>query len=243
MPSSFCPLAGERRRRVVGDGGREQRDVDVHERNRRVEHRLGRRGRDHLDPVWGRDRKIGCQQDHLGATAAGLLGERDPHPPGRAVADEADAVDRLSCPTGRDQDAPTRQRAGCEQLLDASSDLVGLGQPPDPPLAFCHLALVGADQLHPAGAQNLDVRASRGARPHPRVHGRGDEHRPAMRERRLRQEVVGDAVCELRERVRGARGDHEQVGAGQVRIDVLRGWPPCQREECLLGARTAGPRA
>ena len=56
-----------------------------------------------------------------------------------------------------------------------------------------------------------------------------------MRERRLRQEVVGDAVCELREGVRGARGDHEQVGAGQVRIDVLRGWSPCQREECLLG--------
>ena len=181
--SSFGPLAGERLgRRVVGDGGREQRDVDVRERNRRVEHRLGRRGRDHLDPVWGRDGKIGCQQDHLGAAAAGLLGERDPHPPRRAVADEADAVDRLACPTRRDQDAPTRQRAGCEQLLDASGDLVRLGQPPDPPLAFCHLALVGADRARLRA--RAAARRSRASRAAPTSAGSSPERRAPARDAR-----------------------------------------------------------
>ena len=44
---------------------------------------------------------------------------------------------------------------------------------------------------------------------------------PAVGERGFGEEVVGDAVGELRERVRGARRDDEQVGPGQVQIEVL----------------------
>ena len=44
-----------------------------------------------------------------------------------------------------------------------------------------------------------------------------------MGERRLGEDVVGDPVGELRERVRGARRDDEQVGVRQVRVEILGG--------------------
>ena len=58
-------------------------------------------------------------------------------------------------------------------------------------------------------------------RPHARVHRRRDEQRPAVRERRFGEDVVGEPVRELRERVRRARRDEQQVGARQVEVDVL----------------------
>ena len=42
-----------------------------------------------------------------------------------------------------------------------------------------------------------------------------------MGERRLGEQVVGDPVRELGERVGGAGRDDEQVGAGQVGVEVL----------------------
>ena len=45
-----------------------------------------------------------------------------------------------------------------------------------------------------------------------------------MGQRGLEQDVVGEPVGELRERVRRARSDGEQVGPGQVRIRVVAGW-------------------
>ena len=62
-----------------------------------------------------------------------------------------------------------------------------------------------------------------------------------MSERRLCQHVVGDPVRELGERVRGARRDDEQVGARQVRVEVLARGTAREREKRprrheLLGA-------
>ena len=111
------PLGRERLGRpVVGDSGGEQRDIDVRERERRVEHRLGGRRRDRLDPVRRADRQVRREQDHLGAAPACLLGERDAHPAGGAVAEEADAVERLARAARGDEDAPAGKRAGREQL-------------------------------------------------------------------------------------------------------------------------------
>ena len=55
-PSAAC-VASALRRPVVGDGGGEQRDVDVGERERGVEHRLGGRRRDRLDAEGRRGRR------------------------------------------------------------------------------------------------------------------------------------------------------------------------------------------
>ena len=56
-----------------------------------------------------------------------------------------------------------------------------------------------------------------------------------MRERGLGEHVVREPVGELRERVRGQRRDHEQVGARQMRIRIVVRRSPC---ECMerLGA-------
>ena len=46
-----------------------------------------------------------------------------------------------------------------------------------------------------------------------------------MRERRVGENVVRDAVRELGERVRRAGSDDEQVGPRQVEVDVVSGGP------------------
>ena len=50
-----------------------------------------------------------------------------------------------------------------------------------------------------------------------------------MCERRLGEDVVGDPLSELRERVRRARRDEEEVCAVEVRIQVLGRGPPRKR--------------
>ena len=59
-----------------------------------------------------------------------------------------------------------------------------------------------------------------------------------MRERRLGEDVVGEAVRELGERVRRQRRDHEQVGALQVRVGIGALALAREREE-RLGADEA----
>jgi hypothetical protein len=46
------------------------------------------------------------------------------------------------------------------------------------------------------------------------VHRRGDDHRTGRRERRAGQQVVGQAVGELGDRVRARGRDEERVGVG-----------------------------
>ena len=61
-----------------------------------------------------------------------------------------------------------------------------------------------------------------------------DQKRPAEGERELREHVVRQPVRELRERVRGQRRDHQQVGVDQVRVELARLLAP--------GERLEGPR-
>ena len=52
-----------------------------------------------------------------------------------------------------------------------------------------------------------------------------------MRKRGLGDEVVSEPVCELRKRIRGQRRDDEEIGAGQVGVEILGGRAPGEREE------------
>jgi hypothetical protein len=74
--------------------------------------------------------------------------------------------------------------------------------------------------------------------PHPHVHRRRDEHRPAKSERELGEHVVGEPVRELRQRVGRQRRDHEQVGLDEVRVELPRLLSARQR---LEGARGDEP--
>ena len=54
-----------------------------------------------------------------------------------------------------------------------------------------------------------------------------------MGERRLGEDVVGEAVREARERVRRQRGDDEQVSPLEVRVGAVGSRPPSERLERL----------
>ena len=90
---------------VVGDGGGHEDEIDVRTGQRLVQERLRGRRLDDLDAVRRLDGEVRREQRDAGAAAAGLLGERDAHPAGGAVADEADGVERLARAAGRDEDA------------------------------------------------------------------------------------------------------------------------------------------
>jgi len=120
-----------------------------------------------------------------------------------------------------------------EQLLRPLEDLLRLGHPPHAELALCRLALVRPDQLDPPLAERGRVRLSRRVRPHARIHRRCDEHRPAVSQRSLSEHVIGQPVRQLGHRVRGQRRDQEQVGAGEVRVEILLRGTASQRGEGL----------
>ena len=237
-------LGGERLGRpVVGDGGGHDHDVGVLAAGEGLGLELGGGGR--LDELHARrrgDGEVRAEQRDTGPAPAGLGGEGDAHASGRAVADEADGVDRLPCAAGGDEEPLAGERAGAgEDLLGRAHDLVGLGHAPDAELALRGLPLVRADEDDASRSEGLGVRARRRVRPHPRVHRRGDEDGPTVGQRRLRQDVVRQAVRELRQRVRGARRHEQQVGPGEMEVDVVAGRPPREGAEGLGRDEALGP--
>src|SRR5438046_244023 len=80
--------------------------------------------------------------------------ERGSHVPGRAVAEEADRVQRLARATRGDEDAqPLEMLALLDQRGTALEDRVRLAHPPDADLALRRVAVLGTDQVDPAAAQ------------------------------------------------------------------------------------------
>ena len=168
-----------------------------------------------------------------------LLREGDAHPAGGAICQEPHRVERLARPAGGDEDATASQRAVTASLLeqrcDAGRDLLRLGHAPRSHLALGELPFLRPDDFDAAGAQESQVVLRRGVLPHADVHRRRDQDGAGVRERRLGQEVVGEAVGQAGERVRRQRRDDEQVGPLQVRVRVVARRLPGEREERLRG--------
>ena len=120
-----------------------------------------------LDARRGRERHVGGDERHVGAAAGGLLGEREAHPARRAVADEANRVDRLARAARGDEHAqtvqrPRRVRPPARTSLDDAQDSGRLGEPADSPLPLRREP--PAARLHDARAaraQQLQVRLGR----------------------------------------------------------------------------------
>src|SRR5688572_7143735 len=210
---------------VVGHSGRHHQYVGAGGASPRLAlHVGGGRRLDDLDTGRSGDGDVRREERHRGAAPPGLGGEGDAHPARRAVAEEADRVERLAGAAGADEHPGAGERTLClidtcsQQRLDPRGDGVRLAHPAEPDLALGELPRLGADQLDAAGAQDGHVRLRRLVLPHARVHRRGDQHRAAVRERRLGQHLVGEPVGELAERVRRQRRDHEQVGALEMRV-------------------------
>ena len=209
-------------------------------------HVRGRRRVDHLDAVRNADGQVGREQGHVGTPAFRLGGQRDAHPARGAVAEKTDRIERLARAAGADEDLGAGERTLClidtcsEQRLDPRGDRLRLAHPPQSDLTFGELAGFGSDQLDAASPQRRHVRLRCLVLPHARVHRRRDQHGPPVCQRRLGEDVVGEAVGELGERVRGQGRDHEQIRALQmwIRVGALR--PTGQREEGLSADEALG---
>ena len=185
VPSSFGPLALDRLERpVVGDGGCEQGDVEVCERECGVEHRLGRRCRQHLDAVRRRHLRLAASSTtsaprRRASSASATPMRPDERLPTKRTLSIGSRVPPAVTITRRPASEPGR-----EQLLDAGGDLLGLGKPADAPLALGELAFVGPDQLD--APRERAARRSRGSRRATTCAGSSPERRASARDARAR---------------------------------------------------------
>ena len=181
---------------------------------------------------------------HLGAAAAGGLGDRPPHAAARAVADVAHRVDRL---------AGARRRSPARAGRPASPAAApGAPRPrrrsrrarpaaPRRPRRRRAGPSPAATTWTPRATQRREVvRPWPGAGPHARVHGRGDHHRPVEGEVDRAEQPVAEARGHPGDRVGRGRRDQQQVGAaGQLEVVVARAAPRRRTGR----PRPAGPRA
>ena len=205
---------GDLVRAVVRDGGAHHEDVGRVEFVLACRRELGGAADVHVaDRRVALERDVRRHDDDLGSACRRGVGEREPHPPRGAVAEEAHRVDRLARAAGGDQRPRTGPGPRAQVRLDGGKQRGGLGQAPDPGLAVRRETAARRDEhVDPALAQRRDVRLGRRVFPHPRVHRRRDDHRAARDERACGQERVRLALGELRDRVRRGRGDQEHVG-------------------------------
>ena len=148
-------------------GSRRPRRPSAARRSRRNSARRRRRARaavptrDHLGAGRRLERStLAATTRHLGTAARRFGREREAHPPRGAVADVADAVDRLAGAAGGDQHAQAAPGAArAQQRLDRGQQLGGLGQAADPVLAVgAELALArAAITVTPRARQQLEV--------------------------------------------------------------------------------------
>ncbi len=129
--------------------------------------------------------------------------------------------------------APGR-RTG-EHRLDSAQQLGGIGQAPRAPLALGGKpAGARIEDGDPPGTQRLDVGPRRGAVPHGVVHGRGHHERAARGQGGAGQQVVGQPVGELGQRV--GRGRRDEVGVGVAHQFQVA-------DRIVMGGRLAGEGA
>ena len=235
--ATTCPRARASRRAarrpVVGDGGGHQHDVGA-SAPRASDLALELGGRLDLDdPATRRpDARVRDDRDDLGATSRSLVGERRAHAPRAAVAEEAHRVERLARAAGGDEHAPPGEacRAGAAAIAIASAIAAGSAMRPMPHSPSASAPSSGPTSTAPRAASVATFARVAGCS-HMRTFIAGaTTSGPGRGQRALRHDVVGEAVRELRERVRRARRDaHERRDARRVEVRVRCRRAPAHR--------------
>ena len=181
-------------RPVVGDRRRKQGDVDVGERKRGVEHRLGGRRRNRLDAVaapatcrLAASRITSAPRRRASSASATPMRPDERLPTKRTLSSGSRVPPAVTSTRGR---RASRARAAARRARRSPRAPRAARPPTRPRPARLRR---GRRARRRARRSALDIRARRRVRPHARVHRRRDEHRPAMGERRLGEHVVGDA--------------------------------------------------
>ncbi len=108
---------------------------------------------------------------------------------------------------------------GCAHATTASKISCGSEHPPGAGFAAGLIADARAEHDHAVGDEPRDVPLRGRVAPHLPVHRRRDEERAIARERQRRQQIVGMAVRDLGQKIRGRRRNDDRVGAAR-KIDV-----------------------
>ena len=235
--ASFGRFAGERLRGpVVGDGGGHDHHVGVCRAGERLALEVGRgRRRDDLDARRARERR-GSRRAARRRRRGGAPRLRARRPSVPTSGCRRSGRRRAARASRRPRRARACRAAGCAAASStraARTISSGSAIRPTPSSPSAVSPSSGPTSTTPRARSVSAFARVAAMRPHAWVHRGRDERGTAVGERRLGEDVVGEAVRELRERVRRARRDEEQVGAGQMEVDVLAGRPARERAERL----------
>ena len=180
---------------------------------------------DHLDTCRRGHREVRGEQRHVGAAAARLLGERDAHAAGRAVADEAHGVERLARAARADEHPLARRaaRAGASSATRPRRSpraRPSARRPTRPRPARPRPARPARRRARAAVATFACVAGCAHMR---RFIAGATSERPAVRERCLGDDVVRDARARASRACSRCSGAIDvEVGALEVRVRVRR---------------------
>ena len=187
-------------------------------------HLLGGFDRDHLAAVGRGESDRTAHENDSGSSRAGLSCESVSHASTRAVGDEPYGVDRFLCGAGGDEDGLgskiVRSRPSFESALGGFDDLLQVRQPARPDHAACEIAGIRFDDGDAASGKLRHIALCRRVPPHVGVHGGRDDDGAGIGQMHGGEEVVGDAVGELRQDIGGCRSDQQQL-ASLSHVDVF----------------------
>src|SRR6185295_4304465 len=141
-------------------------------------------------------------EDRPRAPPSGLAREGESHLAARAVAQEADGIDRLVRRAGADENGAARELSPPEGREEGGGDRLRLRHPSHSRLARGERSFDRSDEDRAPGRERRGVALDRGLGPHLRVHRGRQDDRALEGERGGGQEVVGEAEGEAPQDVR-----------------------------------------
>ena len=205
---------GGLRRPVVGDRRRHDQGVRMIGGELDGEQHVLRRGDIDARGDPDRCRKVdGAGDEGHGRSARGELPRQlEAHRPRGAVGEEAHGIDRLMRRPCRHDYADTGEAVGDQHGSSRLDEDPRIGQASGPRHATRQQADVGLQhRVARERVQRLDVRLHERVGEHVRVHRRGHEHRRATGHHGGGQKVIGQAMGDAADEVRGGRREHDEI--------------------------------
>ena len=127
------------------------------------------------------------------------------------VGEEAHRVESLARRAGGDEHFDALERAAAKPGRHPGRDLLGLQHPARPDLSARLVAFAGTQHRDAPVEQRQHVRPGRTRLPHLLVHRRRQHQGRGRRQAQGGEEIVGDAVREPCQHVRGGRRDQHEI--------------------------------
>ena len=158
------------------------------------------------------DRRGPSDQRDPGAAFGGFGCDRKAHASAGAISHESDRVDIFQGRSGGNQHARAAEGAARRQSrLHRADDFIRLGEAPLADPTAGQIALARLNEADAPRRERVEVLAHRLVRKHLGVHRRRQQHRRTRGGIEGREEIIGDAVGQLADDVRGRGRNQQQV--------------------------------